>query len=179
MKKRVTMNSIIQAVCTHYDVLPDDLTGRSRALAIARPRQMAFKLCYELTPRSYPEIGERFGGRDHSTVIHGHHVMNKLVDTDTHVRRDFDRLRRALGLLSSEPANDNETTAEADEKRRAFFKECAARRRKKRMDRIRPYLDLRKEREFQRRLSEMDEMDFMSWRVAQYAARPLAERMAE
>src|SRR3546814_17879774 len=62
------MDEIQRAVCAHYRLDKSEMASKRRVRAIARPRQVAMYLAKELTPRSYPEIGRRFGGRDHSTV---------------------------------------------------------------------------------------------------------------
>ena len=64
--------------------------------SITRPRQVAMCLSKELTSHSLPEIGDAFGGRDHTTVLHACRVINKLRETDTRIREDYQNLLRTL-----------------------------------------------------------------------------------
>ncbi len=90
--RRVTIDEIQKLVSTHFDLKPVDLVSARRARAVARPRQIAMYLAKRLTTRSLPEIGRKFGGRDHSTVIHAVRRIEELRDTD----RDVDGAVRAL-----------------------------------------------------------------------------------
>jgi chromosomal replication initiator protein len=67
-----------------------------RARAVARPRQVAMYLCKQLTPRSLPEIGRKFGGRDHTTVMHAVRKIEELRAQDRHIAEDIELLRRML-----------------------------------------------------------------------------------
>ena len=69
---------------------------KRRNRAIARPRQIAMALAKELTERSYPEIGDAFGGKDHTTVLHACKRIKELRETDTRVREDYANLLRIL-----------------------------------------------------------------------------------
>ena len=91
-QRRVTIDEIQKLVSTHFDLKPVDLVSDRRARAVARPRQIAMYLAKRLTTRSLPEIGRKFGGRDHSTVIHAVRRIEALRDTD----RDVDGAVRAL-----------------------------------------------------------------------------------
>jgi chromosomal replication initiator protein len=91
-QRRVTIDQIQQAVSDHFELKPLDLVSARRARAVARPRQIAMYLAKRLTTRSLPEIGRKFGGRDHSTVIHAVRRIEELRDTD----RDVDGAVRAL-----------------------------------------------------------------------------------
>jgi chromosomal replication initiator protein len=91
-QRRVTIDEIQKLVSTHFDLKPVDLISARRARAVARPRQIAMYLAKRLTTRSLPEIGRKFGGRDHSTVIHAVRRIEELRDTD----RDVDGAVRAL-----------------------------------------------------------------------------------
>jgi len=73
-----------------------DLLSRRRTRTIARPRQMAMALSKELTEHSLPEIGDAFGGRDHTTVLHACRKIEELCDTDGKIREDKARLLREL-----------------------------------------------------------------------------------
>src|SRR5690606_18372159 len=69
-EKKITIEEIKRRVADYYNLRMTDLVSARRARAVARPRQVAMFLCKHLTPRSLPEIGRGFGGRDHTTVIH-------------------------------------------------------------------------------------------------------------
>ncbi|WP_294091149.1 chromosomal replication initiator protein DnaA [Sphingomonas sp.] len=90
-QRRVTIDEIQKAVSTYFDLKPVDLVSARRARAVARPRQIAMYLAKRLTTRSLPEIGRKFGGRDHSTVIHAVRRIEELrsedSEVDTAVRR--------------------------------------------------------------------------------------------
>ncbi|QNE33265.1 chromosomal replication initiator protein DnaA [Sphingomonas sp. NBWT7] len=91
-QRRVTIDEIQKLVSTHFDLKPMDLISARRARAVARPRQIAMYLAKRLTTRSLPEIGRKFGGRDHSTVIHAVRRIEELRDSD----RDVDGAVRTL-----------------------------------------------------------------------------------
>lgn len=91
-QKRVTIDEIQRAVSVYFDLKPIELVSARRARVVARPRQIAMYLAKRLTTRSLPEIGRKFGGRDHSTVIHAVRRIEQLRDTD----RDVDGAVRNL-----------------------------------------------------------------------------------
>ena len=91
-ERRVTIDEIQRAVSTHFALKPIDLVSARRAVVVARPRQIAMYLAKRLTTRSLPEIGRKFGGRDHSTVIHAVRRIEELRDTD----RELDGAVRTL-----------------------------------------------------------------------------------
>ncbi|MGI4730156.1 MAG: chromosomal replication initiator protein DnaA [Janthinobacterium lividum] len=91
-QRRVTIDEIQKLVSRHFELKPLDLVSERRARAIARPRQIAMYLAKRLTTRSLPEIGRKFGGRDHSTVIHAVRRIEELRGTD----RDVDDAVRVL-----------------------------------------------------------------------------------
>jgi len=91
-QKRVTIDEIQKLVSAHFELKPLDLISARRARAVARPRQIAMYLAKRLTTRSLPEIGRKFGGRDHSTVIHAVRRIEELRDVD----RDIDAAVRVL-----------------------------------------------------------------------------------
>ncbi|MEK6541472.1 MAG: chromosomal replication initiator protein DnaA [Pseudomonadota bacterium] len=95
-RARVTIEEIQRAVCAHYRIDKSEMGSQRRVRAIARPRQVAMYLAKELTPRSFPEIGRRFGGRDHSTVIHAVRTIEMLRQGDADLDTDIRRIRRAL-----------------------------------------------------------------------------------
>jgi len=83
--KRITIDEIQRAVSAHYDLKPVDLVSARRAVVVARPRQIAMYLAKRLTTRSLPEIGRKFGGRDHSTVIHAVRRIEELRGSDNEI----------------------------------------------------------------------------------------------
>ena len=91
-QRRVTIDEIQKLVIQHFELKPLDLVSARRARAVARPRQIAMYLAKRLTTRSLPEIGRKFGGRDHSTVIHAVRRVEQLRDSD----RDVDNAVRML-----------------------------------------------------------------------------------
>lgn len=95
-RARITIEDIQRAVCAHYRLDKSEMASQRRTRAIARPRQVAMYLAKELTPRSFPEIGRRFGGRDHSTVIHAVRTIEALRVDDADLDTDIRRIRRAL-----------------------------------------------------------------------------------
>jgi chromosomal replication initiator protein len=94
--RKVTMDEIIRKTCEHYHLRQSDLMSPSRARNIARPRQMAMYLCKKLTTRSLPEIGRKFGGRDHTTILHGVRKIEELMTIDSQISEDAELLRRML-----------------------------------------------------------------------------------
>ncbi|MCW0183085.1 MAG: chromosomal replication initiator protein DnaA [Zavarzinia sp.] len=94
--RRVTIEEIQRKVSDYYGVRLADLLSARRARAVARPRQVAMYLSKQLTSRSLPEIGRKFGGRDHTTVIHAVRKIEELCSTDTAFQDDIDALRRVL-----------------------------------------------------------------------------------
>ncbi len=94
--RKVTMDEIMRKTCDYYNVRMSDLLSPKRSRNIARPRQMAMWLAKHLTSRSYPEIGKRFGGRDHTTVIHAVRKIEELKAQDSQVAEDAELLRRML-----------------------------------------------------------------------------------
>ena len=91
-QKRVTIDEIQKRVSAHFELKPLDLVSARRARAVARPRQIAMYLAKRLTTRSLPEIGRKFGGRDHSTVIHAVRRIEELREQD----REIDAAVRVL-----------------------------------------------------------------------------------
>jgi chromosomal replication initiator protein len=94
--RKLTIDEIQRRVADHYALKINDLISPRRAREVARPRQVAMYLAKMLTPRSLPEIGRRFGGRDHTTVMHAVKRIEELRATDHELDRDINQLRRAL-----------------------------------------------------------------------------------
>ena len=94
--RRVTIEEIQKRVAEHFNVRVADMHSARRARAVARPRQVAMYLAKQLTSRSLPEIGRKFGGRDHTTVMHAVRKIEELRATDTSFSEDVELLRRML-----------------------------------------------------------------------------------
>jgi chromosomal replication initiator protein len=94
--RKVTLDQIIKTTCEYYNIRQADITGASRARAVARPRQMAMYLSKNLTSRSYPEIARKLGGRDHTTVLYGVRKIEELMSVDSQIAEDAEILRRTL-----------------------------------------------------------------------------------
>jgi chromosomal replication initiator protein len=92
----VTVPNIQKIVADYYQVRLQDLLSKRRVRSLARPRQIAMTLAKELTEHSLPEIGEAFGGRDHTTVLHACRTIRKLAETDVRMRQDWEQLIRIL-----------------------------------------------------------------------------------
>lgn len=95
-ERLMTINNIQKTVAEYYKIRIADLHSKSRARQVARPRQVAMSLAKELTNHSLPEIGDAFGGRDHTTVLHARRRIAELVDTDARTKEDYDNLMRIL-----------------------------------------------------------------------------------
>lgn len=94
--KRVTIEEIQRKVAEHYNVRLADMVGPKRLRTIARPRQVAMYLSKQMTQRSLPEIGRRFGGRDHTTIMHGIRKIEELMVADNQLADDVKLLKRLL-----------------------------------------------------------------------------------
>ena len=94
--RRITIDEIQKRVAEHYNIRLADMHSARRARVVARPRQVAMYLAKQLTPRSLPEIGRKFGGRDHTTVIHAVRKVEELAGQDQGLRDDVELLRRML-----------------------------------------------------------------------------------
>lgn len=94
--RKVTVEEIQRRVSEHYNIRLSEMIGPKRVRNYARPRQVAMYLAKQMTSRSLPEIGRRFGGRDHTTVMHGIRRIEELKITDSQIADDLELLRRAL-----------------------------------------------------------------------------------
>ncbi|MEX0697979.1 MAG: chromosomal replication initiator protein DnaA [Dongiaceae bacterium] len=94
--RRVTIEEIQKRVAEHFNIKISDMHSARRARAVARPRQVAMYLAKQLTSRSLPEIGRKFGGRDHTTVMHAVRKIDELRATDSGFSDDVELLRRML-----------------------------------------------------------------------------------
>jgi len=95
-ERRITVDEIQKTVADHFSLKQADLLSERRTRAVARPRQIAMWLCKQHTTRSYPDIGRRFGGRDHTTVLHGVRKIAELMALDDQIARDVETLTRKL-----------------------------------------------------------------------------------
>ncbi len=94
--KLITMENIQKNVCEYYKIRSSDLLSKKRSRSIARPRQIAMALAKNLTNHSLPEIGNAFGGRDHTTVMHACKKVQELRNSDSKVEEDFNNLLRIM-----------------------------------------------------------------------------------
>lgn len=94
--KLVTIENIIRTVAEYYKVKVADIMSQRRSRSVARPRQVAMALAKELTNHSLPEIGEAFGGKDHTTVLHACRKIKELVETTIDMAEDYKNLIRIL-----------------------------------------------------------------------------------
>ena len=96
--RRVTIEEIQKRVAEHFNIRLADMHSARRARAVARPRQVAMYLAKQLTARSLPEIGRKFGGRDHTTVMHAVRKVEELRATDNSFNEDVELLKRMLEI---------------------------------------------------------------------------------
>ena len=95
-EKLVTIDNIQKTVAEYYKIKVADLLSKRRSRSVARPRQMAMALAKELTNHSLPEIGDAFGGRDHTTVLHACRKIEQLREESHDIKEDFSNLIRTL-----------------------------------------------------------------------------------
>lgn len=95
-ERLITINNIQKTVAEYFKIRVADLHSKSRARQVARPRQVAMALSKELTNHSLPEIGDAFGGRDHTTVLHAKKRIAELVNSDSRTKEDYNNLMRIL-----------------------------------------------------------------------------------
>ena len=96
VERRITVDEIQKTTAEHFSLKQADLLSERRTRAVARPRQVAMYLCKQHTTRSYPDIGRRFGGRDHTTVLHAVKKIEELMGKDEQIARDVETLSRKL-----------------------------------------------------------------------------------
>ena len=94
--KMVSIENIQKTVAGYYKIRVSDMHSKRRTRSVTRPRQLAMALCKELTNHSYPEIGDAFGGRDHTTIIHACRKIDELKETDPRINEDYRNLLRTL-----------------------------------------------------------------------------------
>ncbi len=95
-EKKITINNIQKVVADYYNIRVAELHSKRRNRQIARPRQMAMALAKELTTMSLPDIGDAFGGRDHTTVLHACRKVDELQKGDPNIKLDYDNLTKLL-----------------------------------------------------------------------------------
>lgn len=94
--KMITIQDIQQTVCNYYQLRIEDFKSKKRTKSVAFPRQVAMYLCRELTEFSLPKIGEDFGGRDHTTVIHAHEKISRLLKEDHQLEDVVNQLKKRI-----------------------------------------------------------------------------------
>ena len=94
--KRIRIEDIQRVVSRHYNVSRQELVSNRRTRVIVKPRQIAMYLAKTMTPRSFPEIGRRFGGRDHTTVLHAVRKIEELIGGDTKLGHEVELLKRLI-----------------------------------------------------------------------------------
>lgn len=94
--KQVSIDNIQRTVAEYYKIKVADILSKRRSRSVARPRQIAMALSKELTSHSLPEIGDAYGGRDHTTVLHACRKVKELVEADGEIRGDYKNLLRSL-----------------------------------------------------------------------------------
>lgn len=99
-----TVDAIKDATCRHFNIRPIEMVSKRQSRRIARPRQIAMALAYELTPLSLPNIGRLFGGRDHTTVMYAISQVAKLSAEDPAFLADVNAIKGAVAGLDSEAA---------------------------------------------------------------------------
>jgi len=98
--KQLTLETIEKAVCSYFSITPNDLKGKSKKKEIATGRQVAMYLSKELTSSSLKTIGLHFGGRDHSTVIHGCSTVSKKMEHSMEIRNTIEELKKRIEIMS-------------------------------------------------------------------------------
>ena len=94
--RQVSIDNIQKTVADYYKIKVGEMYSKKRMRSLARPRQVAMALAKELTPMSLPDIGEAFGGRDHTTVLHACRKIQELVESDSDISRDYVTLLQML-----------------------------------------------------------------------------------
>ena len=94
--KKVSIRRVIQEVADFFKLTVNDLESQCRTAPVVYARQIAMYLAREMTPKSYPMIGRFLGERDHTTAMHGHQKIRRLIQTDTAVKGDVDEIRKRL-----------------------------------------------------------------------------------
>jgi len=96
--RQITLENIQKVTAEYFNIRVSDLHSKRRSRSITRPRQLAMSIAKELTKNSLPEIGESFGGRDHTTVIHACKKIEELKQNDLKMVEDYNNIKRLLML---------------------------------------------------------------------------------
>lgn len=96
LNRQISVDNIQKTVADYYKIKVSEMYSKKRVRSLARPRQVAMALAKELTPMSLPEIGEAFGGRDHTTVLHACRRVRELIESDQLIARDHSLLMQIL-----------------------------------------------------------------------------------
>jgi len=96
--KQITIENIQKTVAEYYNIRISDLLSKRRNRSITRPRQLAMAITRELTSHSLPEIGDSFGGRDHTTVIHACKKIVLFKESNNRIKEDYENIVRSLNL---------------------------------------------------------------------------------
>ena len=96
--KQITIENIQKTVAEYYNIRISDLLSKRRNRSITRPRQLAMAITRELTSHSLPEIGDSFGGRDHTTVIHACKKTAFFKEDNNRIKEDYENIVRSLNL---------------------------------------------------------------------------------
>jgi chromosomal replication initiator protein len=96
--REVTVENIQKTICDYFNIKIGDLKAKRRTQNIALPRQVAMYLCRKYTETSFPAIGDKFGGRDHSTVIHASKTIERKIKEDPHMQSTIEKLERNLNV---------------------------------------------------------------------------------
>jgi len=94
--KEINPSVIIKTVARYFDVNPDSITGKKRSRDVSYPRQIAMYLCRELTDLSLPKIGQAFGGRDHTTVLHAYEKVLEDIERNLEIRRAVSEMKKNI-----------------------------------------------------------------------------------
>ncbi|HEX7229220.1 MAG TPA: chromosomal replication initiator protein DnaA [Candidatus Binatia bacterium] len=97
-QQEITVENIQKTICDYFNVRIADLKAKRRTQNIALPRQVAMYLCRKYTETSFPAIGDKFGGRDHSTVIHASKTIERKIKEDPHMQTTIEKLERNLNI---------------------------------------------------------------------------------
>lgn len=100
-QREITVENIQKTICEYFNVKIGDLKAKRRTQNIALPRQVAMYLCRKHTETSFPAIGDKFGGRDHSTVIHASKTIERKIKEDPHMQTTIEKLERNLNIRKS------------------------------------------------------------------------------
>ncbi len=98
VRNEITVEGIQKTICEYFNIKVGDLKAKRRTQNIALPRQMAMYLCRKHTETSFPVIGNKFGGRDHSTVIHASRAIERRIKEDPHMQMTIEKLERNLNI---------------------------------------------------------------------------------